>query len=165
MGIGEEEIFLACSLLKKQEDEIRKFSRIFCLRAINDTTHDALATHTHRREKRTARCSNSPEEIRVKKDDSIVRNIETAIEKEELDTTSKLEQEEESFENRLATTGKLSGERGGERVTRRRGARARDLLNVLRSNGTVFFVDFRSHRRLLARFPFRRHVILKSENC
>ena len=33
--------------------------------------------------------SNSPEEIRVKKDDSIVRNIETAIEKEELGTTSK----------------------------------------------------------------------------
>ena len=56
---------------------------------INDTTHDALATP--RIDARNARTmfSNSPEEIRVKKDDSIVRNIETAIEKEELDTTSK----------------------------------------------------------------------------
>ena len=48
----------------------------------------------------------------------------------------------------------------GRKSYRRRGARARDLLNVLRSNGTVFSIDFRSHRRLLARFPLQ-HVIFE----
>ena len=91
MRLEKEGNFLACSLLKKQEDGNSKiFAYIFCLRAINDTTHDALH-EPPRIDASTAMFSNFSE-IRVKKDDSIVHNIRKQRSKEELDTTSKAEQ-------------------------------------------------------------------------
>lgn len=105
------------SFEKTRRRNSKIFAYIFCLRAINDTTHDALATPR-------IDARNAPHDVfkltrgntRKKRrlDRSQHRNSDR---KRRARYNFEAEQEEESFENRLATTGKLSGERGGERVT------------------------------------------------
>tara|TARA_B100000519_G_scaffold58993_1_gene49379 strand:+ start:1084 stop:1482 length:399 start_codon:yes stop_codon:yes gene_type:complete len=110
-----------CSLdgrLKKKKTKFEKFrGRIFF--ASGDKRHNARRARdtTHRREKRTHdvfKLTRGNTRKKRRLDRSQHRNSDR---KRRARYDFEAEREEESFETRLATTGKLSGKRGGERVT------------------------------------------------